>query len=407
MYWIRIPQTQDDLTCIEEREVTVTGKLFETDGKSWINDDVTANICKNIPEGTHSVKIVMGDAVDYYKPADGYTVCDMLNSNKLHIWSKDGLKNWQKPEYYGSHYGGSKAGWPALMLADDTRKYLPFWGHPESSYPGGCCHAGHDETEGDAAWSQPYELWYRAKIVTHQFTETVIHVEDGTHWINDAVVDNWCKKLPEGTTAVKIKMGAATDYFRPIEGYTVCQMLHSNNKYEYSRDGVAWVTPDYYGSHYGGSRSRYPAQVLTSDTRKYLSFWGHPESSHPGGCCHNGHDEAESQAAWRRAYVMYSLSSKTKACNSVIDEEEIADLSDYKGLRIMKNNAAITFGEDEDVALVRKSSSLLQVTSDMQVIGTVAAETFQVGGDSLVDILKSMRLQIEELRNTVEQLRRR
>lgn len=43
---------------------------------------------------------------------------------------------------------------------------------------------------------------------------------------------------------------------RPVEGFSVCQMLRATGKspkFEWSTDGVNWVIPKYYSAHYGGS----------------------------------------------------------------------------------------------------------------------------------------------------------
>ena len=58
----------------------------------------------------------------------------MLQSDKLHQWSPDGVI-WETPSYIGvkEWHGGSKASFPK-----DGRSYLSFWGSTKGE-TGGCC----------------------------------------------------------------------------------------------------------------------------------------------------------------------------------------------------------------------------------------------------------------------------
>merc|ERR1712062_189885 len=55
--------------------------------------------CNTIPPNTKYLKLVMGAAIDYFRPIQGKTYCEMLGSYKLHQWSSDG-SNWVIPNYY-------------------------------------------------------------------------------------------------------------------------------------------------------------------------------------------------------------------------------------------------------------------------------------------------------------------
>merc|ERR1719487_1177551 len=88
------------------------------------------------------IRITMGSVVDYYKPMDGASLCDMLQATDKHSWSPDG-RTWVQPDYLnatvgGTEYlGGSAFNWPKEKVAGEVRSYLSFWGSSEKT--GGCC----------------------------------------------------------------------------------------------------------------------------------------------------------------------------------------------------------------------------------------------------------------------------
>jgi hypothetical protein len=127
------------------------------------------------------VKIVMGNVTDYYRPRNGATLCEMLQSNNQHQWwigggqdvefksptkfpgadeqgigdveeqssflqieeEPDEIKNyeWITPTYeqdpkLQSLLGGSNRTW---AMKYDGRAYLSFWGGDEA-VNGGCCY---------------------------------------------------------------------------------------------------------------------------------------------------------------------------------------------------------------------------------------------------------------------------
>ena len=47
--------------------------------------------------------------------------------------------------------------------------------------------------------------------------------------------------IPTNSPFITIHMGHIIDYFRPISGYDYCDMLKSNDKHEWSADGINWV----------------------------------------------------------------------------------------------------------------------------------------------------------------------
>ena len=91
----------------------------------------------------------MGAVIDYFRPIQGKTYCEMLRSHKFHQWSSDG-SNWVTPKYYHHRYGGSAKYYP-----NDGRQYLSFWGGYGNQ--GGCCATSYGN---GASWQQSFQLFY-------------------------------------------------------------------------------------------------------------------------------------------------------------------------------------------------------------------------------------------------------
>ena len=108
-----------------------------------------ASDCNLIPDNALYIKIVMGSVVDYFKPVEGKTYCEMLQSHKLHQWSSDG-KSWMIPLYYDHLLGGSAYKYPV-----DGRTHITFWGGNGNN--GGCCHNSFSDA---SAWKRPFNIFY-------------------------------------------------------------------------------------------------------------------------------------------------------------------------------------------------------------------------------------------------------
>jgi len=116
-----------------------------------------------------------------------------------------------------------------------------------------------------------------------------------------------CKLIPLNASYIKISMGLNTDYFKPKDGATFCEMLVSNSKHQWSEDGAHWFTPVPYtashtGSIYGGSDTGWPKTNLPGDIRSYLSFWGMEGGM--GGCCHSVLKDVEDKADWSQHFKL-------------------------------------------------------------------------------------------------------
>ena len=98
----------------------------------------------------------MGAVIDYFRPIQGKSYCEMLESNRLHQWSSNG-SNWVTPRYYNNHYGGSAVNYP-----NDGRTWISFWGD-DGGLKGGCCVSSppsggsYPSFEG---WNKAFKLFY-------------------------------------------------------------------------------------------------------------------------------------------------------------------------------------------------------------------------------------------------------
>eukprot|EP00945_MAST-04E_sp_MAST-4E-sp1_P006804 g6804.t1 len=101
------------------------------------------------------MRVTMGKVRDYFKPVSGKSLCDMLTSQRNHMWSanggvptKDGGGgSWLKPTYNQDPnlkelLGGSNNSYPREI---DGRQFLSFWGGDN----GGCCHKYSTIYQGD------------------------------------------------------------------------------------------------------------------------------------------------------------------------------------------------------------------------------------------------------------------
>eukprot|EP00927_Polykrikos_kofoidii_P012647 TRINITY_DN15472_c0_g2_i1.p1 TRINITY_DN15472_c0_g2~~TRINITY_DN15472_c0_g2_i1.p1 ORF type:complete len:561 (-),score=87.19 TRINITY_DN15472_c0_g2_i1:27-1709(-) len=118
------------------------GRLATIQGKQQTTAVFWRGICDAIPSSASSIRISIGNVVDYFKPRANATFCEMLTSSNMHLWSKDGVR-FLEPVYEksGDLLGGSIEGWPKKRIWGDARSYLTFWGAQKRLVNGGCCSA--------------------------------------------------------------------------------------------------------------------------------------------------------------------------------------------------------------------------------------------------------------------------
>lgn len=132
-----------------------------------------------------------------------------------------------------------------------------------------------------------------------------------------AFLQTQCEKIPDGAKFLKITMGEVVDYFKPLPGESMCDLLTKPQHHKWSKDGKTWVRPSILhnngpqGSWWGGSDDWYPKTNIPGDERRYLSFWGTTWRGNAGGCCSKEYNTGET--AWHQAYKLYTCSSSGMA----------------------------------------------------------------------------------------------
>lgn len=115
-----------------------------------------------------------------------------------------------------------------------------------------------------------------------------------------------CTGVVEYMSYARIVMGGTVDYFRPRAPSTLCQMLSSHHRHEWSPDAKAWEVPQYYFQHFGGSSGGWPLRnrKYPNDKRQYLPFWswGLWSAPHLDGCCHTNYQYHGPN--WRQKFTM-------------------------------------------------------------------------------------------------------
>ncbi len=106
-------------------------------------------------------------------------------------------------------------------------------------------------------------------------------------------------------TAITMRaaMGSVRDFFRPVAGFDLCEMLGSFTKHRWSStpDGT-FALPAYSTGNLGGSSFGWPLANAPGDGRGFLGFWG--GAPNLGGCCHTTSSPADSPA-WGRAFSLH------------------------------------------------------------------------------------------------------
>lgn len=118
---------------------------------------------------------------------------------------------------------------------------------------------------------------------------------DAAYWEKE------CKSIPVGATYIKMTMGTATDYYRPVYNTTMCEMLTSGKKHFWSSDRADWTRPNASNTGLGGSEDGWPSKNKPSDQRSSLSFWG-DNGAQKGGCCNA--DYTSAATGWSKSYTM-------------------------------------------------------------------------------------------------------
>lgn len=141
---------------------------------------------------------------------------------------------------------------------------------------------------------------------TVPFTSTLYTDGLGTPSDANYIADTIASYDSLGSGAViRITIGSVEDYFRPVAGNTLLEMLTAFDKHEWSAMATGpFVAPAYGTAGFlGGSATGWPALNVPGDNRDFLPFWGSDNtgSSFLGGCCHTTLDAGGS---WGQAFTM-------------------------------------------------------------------------------------------------------
>eukprot|EP00998_Keelungia_sp_KM082_P006024 NODE_229_length_2248_cov_115.633192_g223_i0.p1 GENE.NODE_229_length_2248_cov_115.633192_g223_i0~~NODE_229_length_2248_cov_115.633192_g223_i0.p1 ORF type:complete len:704 (+),score=171.93 NODE_229_length_2248_cov_115.633192_g223_i0:315-2114(+) len=275
------------------------------------------------------IKITMGELTDYYRPLEGSTLCEMLQSNTLHQWAPTEAGPWYSVEGNRWYLGGTSDWWPAKFTFQDWRKYPSVWANAAK---GGCCYS----EQTDDKWTKNY--WERGNGKDGQafVMEAKYHPRTSTTFFPAATfptIGDWevyaqvnhhlsIKADKEGNTpytlgwnleymtasghaqfirkcadydgwadetVLKFSLGQKNytgdwlgdvhGYFRPAAGKTLCDMVNSYNAHEFSAtESGPWYTPRYHNKLFGGSAYDWPALKKGGPfedwSLHHLFFWG-------------------------------------------------------------------------------------------------------------------------------------
>ena len=137
---------------------------------------------------------------------------------------------------------------------------------------------------------------------------TEVYSNDGTVLVTASVVREVCARLPTDTTMIEVVMGTVHDFFRPIPGYPVCQMLLNRERHELFT-GAEWVVPSCAHGKSGGSDPHWPLNHVAHDFRERLSVWGFggdvDSNALPGGCCSSSYSVRHE--GWNQSHTMNAV----------------------------------------------------------------------------------------------------
>ncbi|WP_425101602.1 VPLPA-CTERM sorting domain-containing protein [Tropicibacter sp. S64] len=104
--------------------------------------------------GDVTMKMTIGSVADFFRPASGFSLLDMLTSFDKHLWSNSAAGTFIAPAYYTNHMGGSATFWPATTIPGDDRIHIGFWGD-NGGLTGACCSTDYVSSSG---WGQAFTL---------------------------------------------------------------------------------------------------------------------------------------------------------------------------------------------------------------------------------------------------------
>ena len=127
------------------------------DSSNWIRSCTAAQA--RLGNTTQVIlKVVVGTAVDYFRPGGSQTLCTMLQADteedkRPMEWSHD-MQTWSQPTWWSSSYGGSNN---YVKPSGDSRSFIAFFG--SSHITGTCCSTS--MSVGGVNWNLPFDLYVK------------------------------------------------------------------------------------------------------------------------------------------------------------------------------------------------------------------------------------------------------
>lgn len=145
-----------------------------------------------------------------------------------------------------------------------------------------------------------------------------------------------CLHIPLTAEYVKVTVADITDYFKPIEGATFCEMLTSYEKHMWSNDAIHWFKPEadsWSRQLLGGSKFGWPKNNVPSEGREYITFWGSKYGrKYKGGCCqkpenrvHKKHPYALKHDNWHVPFAMFSCERRVASKKSTKEPDPFTE----------------------------------------------------------------------------------
>jgi hypothetical protein len=147
-------------------------------------------------------------------------------------------------------------------------------------------------------------------------------------------------------------------------------MLTSNEKHEWSNDGVTWQKPGYWSTdHNGGSAGDWPKVNVEGDERKYPSFWGDERSNLKGGCCSGSLTEYLTGNHWGQPF---SMAYGVPFVSVAYMEEQIT--AAVAAAVATEKAAASTIIAERDSTIALKEGTIATLTSNLSTCNASTVE---------------------------------